>query len=148
MGPSRSIKTKDWSYLALRYTRDQVEAVRSNSHRIIKKLQGLSGGVSRAKTRAHAFDCDQLYRLSKDPLEQRNLARSPEYQKQLKEMRALLRTELQRFPNRPFGEFIPGGNAVPMGSYDDVLQKMAQASGQEKPQRRPRPRLGKRSNKL
>lgn len=149
MGPSRSIKTKDWGYLALRYTKDQIEAVRSNSNRVIKKLQGLSGGVSRAKTREHAFDNDQLYCLPRDPLEQKNLVRNPEYRSQLKQMRALLSTELKRFPNRPYGEFVPGGNAVPMGSYDDVLLKMAQASKQEeKTPRRNRNRERRRKKEL
>jgi len=149
MGPSRSIKTKDWSYLSLRYTKDQIAAVRSNSNRVIKRLQGLSGGVSRAKTRDHAFECDQLYRLSRDPQEQKNLARNPEYQNKLTAMKALLKTELKRFPNRPYGEFVPGGNAVPMGSYDDVLLKMAQASKQEeKTPRRNRNRERRRKKEL
>ncbi len=141
MGPSRSIKTRDWSYLALRYTRDQIESVRADSNRIVKRLQGLSGGVSRAKTKAHAFECDQLYRLSRDPREQKNLARNPEFQAKLQEMKAMLSKELKRFPNRPYGEFVAGGNAVPMGAYDDVLRKMAQASvSQEKPARQNRAR--------
>ena len=32
--------------------------------------------------------------------------------------------ELERFPNRPFGEFIPGGKATPAVSYDDILEAM------------------------
>ena len=39
-------------------------------------------------------------------------------------MKKLLVQELKRFPDRPFGEFIPGGNAMPAGSCDDVLEAM------------------------
>ncbi|MHC4744393.1 MAG: sulfatase family protein [Planctomycetota bacterium] len=124
MGPARSIKTKDWNYIALRYTTDQIAAVRAGENRAVKKLQGLSGGVSRGREKPGAFEYDQLYNLTEDPLEQNNLARNPEYKGKLKEMKALLAAELKRFPNRPYGEFIPGRNTALPGSYDDVLNIM------------------------
>jgi arylsulfatase A-like enzyme len=149
MGPARSIKTKDFSYIALRYTTDQIETVRSGS-RAIKKLQGLSGGVSRGREKTSAFSCDQLYNLKTDPLEKNNLAHDPKYKAKLKEMKTLLTAELKRFPNRPFGEFIPGGNAAPMGTYDDVLKKMAEAASQEEPKNQtppPKPREARKRKK-
>ena len=130
MGAARSIKTKEWSYISLRYTRDQIDAVGSNDRRIMKKLQGLSGGVSRGRENPNAFNYDQLYNLAKDPLEQNNLALKTEYKAKLKEMKGLLTAELKRFPGRPYGEFIPGGNASPIGSFDDILDKMAKAAKQ------------------
>jgi len=45
-------------------------------------------------------------------------------------MKQLLTKELRRFPNRPYGEFIPGGNAMPAGSYDDILEAMRNYMGQ------------------
>jgi len=113
MGPARSIKTKQWNYIALRYTREQIETIETE-HRSVKKLLGLSGGVSRAKVRPHAFDVDQLYSLSGEPerTEFLNHANDPAYRKQLRQMKRLLKKELTKFTDRPFGEFIPGSNAV------------------------------------
>jgi len=145
MGPARSIKTKNWSYIALRYTTDQIASIRSADNRAIKKLQGLSGGVSRGREKPNAFDYDQLYNLQKDPLEQNNLAHRPEYRKVLDRMKDLLIAELKRFGNRPYGEFIPGGNAAPAGSFDDVLKNMRQSPKQTtKKNNRTRPRQNTR----
>jgi len=125
MGPSRSIRTKQWSYMALRYIRQQIEGVRAGEKRVIKRLQGIGGGVSRGKENPNGFQCDQLYNLSRDPLEQKNLADNPEYGAKLAELKGTLTRELKRFPNRPYGEFVPGGNACRAGTYDDVLKRVA-----------------------
>ena len=48
--------------------------------------------------------------------------------KRLREMKRMLKQELERFPNRPFGEFVPGGNAVPGKEQKDLapmLRKFA-----------------------
>ena len=67
---------------------------------------------------------DQLYNIATNPEETSNLASNPEFSGKLEEMKKLLVQELKRFPDRPFGEFIPGGNAMPAGSCDDVLEAM------------------------
>ena len=119
MGSARSVKTKDFNYIALRYTREQIVAIRNN-HRSVKRLMGLSGGVSRARNRPHAFDSDQLYDLKADPEEMTSVAADPANRKRLRQMKRLLKHELSRFENRPFGESIPGGNAVPAKQQQDL----------------------------
>jgi arylsulfatase A-like enzyme len=119
MGPARSIKTKDFNYVALRYTKDQIESIRSK-HRSVKQLMGLSGGVSRARVRRDAFDTDQLYDLTADPEEQNNVAADSDNRKQLRAMKRMLKQELEKFPDRPFGEFVPGGNAVAGREQQDL----------------------------
>ncbi len=127
MGPARSVKTKDWNYIALRYTKEQIESIKSN-HRSVKQLMGLSGGVSRARDHSDAFDADQLYDLTNDSEETTNVASDTANRKRLREMKRMLKQELERFPNRPFGEFVPGGNAVPGKEQKDLapmLRKFA-----------------------
>jgi arylsulfatase A-like enzyme len=119
MGAGRSIKTKEWSYISLRFTKDQI-AEMGKSARVVD----LSGGISRGRQNPNSVNYDQLYRLTTDPLATRNLADNPEYAPQLKEMKDKLTTALRQFPNRPYGEFVPGGNAVAAGSYDEIMNTM------------------------
>ena len=80
MGGARSIKTKDWNLITLRYPKEIV----ASQNRKLKQLTGLSGGVSRAgQTHQAAFEPDQLYHLGRDPGEQKNLAGRPEHVNQL-----------------------------------------------------------------
>ncbi len=111
MGPARSVKTKDWNYIALRYTADQIPSIEAE-HRSVKRLMGLNGGVSRARLQPDAFDSDQLYDLPADPEERKNVASKRKNSDQLSEMKRFLMQELTKF-DRPFGEFVPGGDAVP-----------------------------------
>lgn len=130
MGAARSIKTQEWNYISLRYSKDQIEALQtSRAARITKSMLGLSGGISRS-ARGHpgAFDVDQLYHLGRDPNEQQNLAADPKFKRQLDRMQRLLINELKRFPHRPFGEFIPGGNAAPRQASEAVLEHLRKAS--------------------
>jgi arylsulfatase A-like enzyme len=124
MGASRAVRTKDWSYMALRFTKDQVEDMRKNERFLEKTLTGLSGGISRGRENPESMNYDQLYNIASNPEETKNLASNPEFGRKLEEMKKLLVQELKRFPDRPFGEFIPGGNAMPAGSCDDVLEAM------------------------
>jgi arylsulfatase A-like enzyme len=125
MGASRAVKTKEWSYMALRFSKDQVAEMRDRERSLEKILTGLSGGISRGRSNPNSLSLDQLYRAS-DLAAERNLANNPEYDTQLRGMKKMLTEALQQFPDRPFGEFIPGGNAIPPGTYDDILRKMSQ----------------------
>jgi len=133
MGAARSVKTRDYSYIALRYTKEQVEALRAGDRRTIKAAVGLSGGVARSfANHPDAFAADQLYDLATDPEAQKNLAGHPRHAKTLDKMKKTLAAALKRIPNRPFGEFAPGGNATPGGKYDDVLATLRKAAGEKK----------------
>lgn len=124
-GPVRSVKTKDWGYQAIRYSADQITEY-SKRDKYAKQLLGLSGGISRA-ARVHpgAFDADQLYHYRIDPEEQTNLAGNPENEAQLKQMQSYLKQALEQFDNRPFGEFVPGGNSRPRQDSLPVLRKLS-----------------------
>lgn len=127
MGAARCVRTKEWSYIALRFTRDQIQEVQSRSN-AMRKLLGLVGGVSRGSSNPNAFSYDQLYHLATDPKEQDNLATRAQHAEKLAELKSMLTSELKRFPDRPYGEFIPGGNAMPIGSFDSFLDTVRQAS--------------------
>lgn len=130
MGASRAVRTKEWSYMALRFTKDQVEEMRERDRALEKTLTSLSGGISRGRDNPESMNYDQLYNIATNPEETTNLAANPEYADKLDEMKQLLLQELQRFPNRPYGEFIPGGNAMPAGNCDDILEAMRNYMGQ------------------
>lgn len=128
MGAARSIKTKGWNYISLRYTTDQIRDVGRSANRALKPLLGLSGGISRSATHhPGAFDLDQLYRLDRDPAEQKNLAMYPEYKSQMLEMQSTLKRELEGFPDRPYGEFVPGGNAASRDASEGVSEALRKA---------------------
>jgi arylsulfatase A-like enzyme len=122
MGAARSIKTKRFSYLTLRYTKDQVAGLRAGERKFLREVSGLSGGVSRAiLTKDHALTYDQLYDLQKDPETLDNLAGKKRHAATLESMKSSLKAELSRFPDHPYGEFLPGGNAIPGAGYDEVF---------------------------
>jgi hypothetical protein len=74
------------------------------------------------------LEADQLYNLASDPSEQTNLAGKPEFKDRLKTMQKMLAVELKRFPDRPFGEFVPGGNAAPLGAAENLLNVLRKAA--------------------
>ena len=67
-----------------------------------------------------SFDEDQLYDLKKDPKEMKNLAYKKSQTNRIKEMRYLMEKDLKAV-GRPFGEFIPGGNAAQPGQIDKQI---------------------------
>ncbi|MDE0737046.1 MAG: sulfatase-like hydrolase/transferase, partial [Pirellulaceae bacterium] len=139
MGAARSVKTKTHNYIALRYTREQLDGVRAGNRRHLKALTGLSGGVSRSvNSTTNPYAADQLYDLRDDSTEQHNLARDASQSQVLRALQNFLKTELQRFPRRPYGEFVPGGNAVAAGAHADVYQRLLETARQGKKKNKPR----------
>jgi len=75
----------------------------------------------RGTERPGFFDEDQLYDLKKDPKEMKNLAYNKSQATRIKEMRYFMRKDLEVI-GRPFGEFIPGGNAAKPGQIDKQIE--------------------------
>ena len=96
-------------------------------------MTGLSGGVSRSiATHPRAYTGDQLYDLKRDPDAQKNLAGYPNHARILKQLKQTLAAELKKFSDRPFGEFVLGGNAVPGDGYNEVFETLRKAAGIKK----------------
>ena len=141
MGGARSIKTKDWNLITLRYPKDII----AYEDRKLKQLTGLSGGISRAGyTHKYAFDTDQLYHLGRDPGEQVNLAGDPEHAIQLKKMMRTLSAVLEGFPDHPYGELFPGGDTTGPEEAAALLKRVKIAYG---PDAKSKKRLLKRQRK-
>ena len=126
LGAARSVKTKRFSYLTLRYTQEQVEGVRKGERSHLRDVSGLDGGTSSRAVLGNpsALSYDQLYDLDQKAESRVNLARKKRHSATLESMKSTLAAELRRFPNRPYGEFVPGGNAIPGSGYDDVFEKV------------------------
>ncbi|MBT7910049.1 MAG: sulfatase-like hydrolase/transferase [Verrucomicrobia bacterium] len=128
MGGARSIKTKDWNLITLRYPKYII----AYEDRKLKQLTGLTGGISRAGyTHKYAFDTDQLYHLGRDPGEQVNLAGDPEHAIQLKKMMRTLSAVLEGFPDHPYGELFPGGDTTGPEEAAALLKRVEIAYGSD-----------------
>ena len=123
MGVARATVTKDWSYIAVRHTKEQIAAIKKakpeNLPRAMSYIGRLGIGV-RGADRPGFFDEDQLYDLKRDPKEMKNLAYKKAQAARLAEMRDLMQRDLEVI-GRPFGEFIPGGNASAPGQIDKQI---------------------------
>ena len=128
MGAARATVTKDWSYIAVRYTKEQIAAIKKAAPRNLPKAMsyiGRSGIGVRGADRPGFFDEDQLYHLERDPKEMKNLAYKKAQATQLRDMRDLMQRDLEVI-GRPFGEFIPGGNAALPGQISKQIEIVKQ----------------------
>ena len=128
MGAARATVTKEWSYIAVRYTKDQIAAIKRASPKNLPKAMSYIGRLGigvRGADRPGFFDEDQLYHLRDDPMEMHNLAYHKEQTIRLEEMRALMQRDLEVI-GRPFGEFIPGGNAAAPGQIRKQIEFVKQ----------------------
>lgn len=134
MGAARATVTKDWSYIAVRHTTEQIEAIKKATPQNLPKAMSYIGRLGigvRGADRPGFFDPDQLYNLKKDPKEMKNLADQKAQTSRIKEMRALMLQDLEAI-GRPFGEFIPGGNAAEPGQIDKQIAIVKQLGIQGK----------------
>ena len=129
MGAARATVTKDWSYIAVRYTKEQIAAIKRAEPKNLPKAMSYIGRLGigvRGADRPGFFEQDQLYHLKKDPKEMKNLADNVLHASRLKTIRNLMQKDLESI-GRPFGEFIPGGNATAPGQIDrqiDIVKKL------------------------
>ena len=79
----------------------------------------------RGADRPGFFDEDQLYDLKSDPKEMKNLAYKKAQAIRIRELRDLMQQDLEAI-GRPFGEFIPSGNAAEPGQIDKQIEIVKQ----------------------
>lgn len=124
IGYARAVCTKEWKYIAVRYPTEQIDRIKKARPEDLPKLMAYIARLgigTRGAQRRGFFDYDQLYDLRNDPKEQRNLAHNPDYRRRLAQMQDMLKQDLESF-GRPFGEFVPGGNAAPKGLIDEQIE--------------------------
>ena len=128
MGAARATVTKDWSYIAVRYTKEQIAEIKRAAPQNLPKAMSYIGRLGigvRGADRPGFFDEDQLYHLKTDPKEMKNLASHIGHSSRVKEMRQKMQQDLQVI-GRPFGEFIPGGNAAKPGQVSKQIKIVKQ----------------------
>ena len=124
MGAARATVTKDWSYIAVRYTKEQIASIKKASLKNLPRAMAYIGRLGigvRGADRPGFFDEDQLYDLKSDPREMKNLAYREDQATRITAMRRLMQQDLEVI-GRPFGEFIPGGNAAVPGQIDKQIE--------------------------
>jgi hypothetical protein len=134
MGAARATVTKDWSYIAVRHTKEQVAAIEKASPQNLPKALSYIGRLGigvRGADHPGFFEEDQLYNLKNDPKEMLNLANNERQADRLREMRSLMKQDLEAI-GRPFGEFIPGLNTSPPGQINEQLALVKQIEIQGK----------------
>ena len=128
MGAARATVTKDWSYIAVRHTKEQTAAIKKATPQNLPKAMSYIGRLGigvRGADRPGFFDEDQLYHLKSDPKEMKNLANQKGQATRVREMRNLLQQDLKAI-GRPFGEFVPGGNAAKPGQINEQIAMVKQ----------------------
>ncbi|MEX0322641.1 MAG: sulfatase [Puniceicoccaceae bacterium] len=135
LGFGRAIRTKDFKYIAVRYPEEHVKAIKSAQ---LKKLPQMlaplnrSGIGVRGAANPNFYYDDALFQVSRDKLERNNLVSKPEFSAKLREMRQLL-TEVIQTTERPYGELVPGGDALGPGQVEEqqVLARQMIIRGKE-----------------
>lgn len=113
LGYARGVMTKDWKYITVRYDEKKQKQVDEgvifkgwNNHefKLPYYTRNSHLGYHAASLNPLYFDKNQLFDLTNDPGEKKNIVESNP--KKSKEMRKLLIKSLKSFPNRPYGELV------------------------------------------
>lgn len=128
LGNARAVRTRNWKYLAIRYDAEQFRRIQSADLRRLPRALAYIGNDKNLSNhlgrRPHFLESDQFYHLTNDPMEMSNLARSPQHAGQLAELKSILAEELNS-QARPFGEFVPGPDLVPIEQVEPFVAKLA-----------------------
>jgi len=134
LGFGRAVRSKDWKYISVRYPQEQVEAIQKARPEKLPTLMAplnRSGIGTRGAKNANFYYEDALFRVTRDRLEEKNLANDPEFRPQLEKMQAMLVNDLKTI-GRPYGELIPGGNAAEPGQVVEQQELVRQMKIQGK----------------
>ncbi len=116
------------------YPREQIAVIQNADIERLPRVMSYIGNLgigTRGAERAGFWDTDQLYNLRTDPDERIHLAADPRPAEELKRLRAILTADLKA-NGRPFGEFVPGGNAAPPGQIDKQIAQVKKLAIQGK----------------
>jgi len=127
LGDARAVRTMHWKYIAIRYSAERLRQIERASLLKLPGALAYQGGVKNAANhlarRKHYLASDQLYRLSSDPLEKQNLVGKPEFKQELAKLQRFLTSDLKA-QNRPYGEFVPGEDSVPLAKIQPYLDRL------------------------
>ena len=127
MGYGRAVRTDKWKYVAVRHGSDRFADIEAanllNMPRDLAYVGNMKRVTGHLTARPHGYDLDQLYDLENDPLEMTNLAYNATYEGQLNTMKAILTPYLVA-QGRPFGEFVPGVDSVPIEQVQPYVDQL------------------------
>lgn len=127
LGNARAVRTRDWKYIAIRYDAEHFQRIQSAEFKRLPRALAYIGNdktlANQLGRRPHYLQSDQLYHLAEDPMEAENLASGGKHARQLETLKRLLLSRLES-QGRPFGEFIPSANSVPVGKIQPYLDQI------------------------
>ena len=127
LGHGRAVRTDKWKYVAVRHGTNSFAAIEAanllNMPRDLAYVGNMKRVTGHLSNRPHVYDLDQLYDLENDPLEMTNLAYNVAYEGQLNTMKAILTPYLVA-QGRPFGEFVPGEDSVPIEQVQPYVDQL------------------------
>lgn len=119
MGCARAIRVGHWKYVAVHYPKSIKDPVSNRVGQFSLRPSRTANGLERNVMNLHPgyFDAHQLYDLSKDPLETKNLAASPEHASRLADMQKELLKYLNLLPGG-FGDLKTTNDELPSGTVE------------------------------